>query len=58
MNDYTAYLLDALSIVSAWDLPDHEIADAANAQAHLMAGCPPDDYYESNTAEHFSPPHR
>ena len=49
MNDYSVYLLDALEIVSAWDLPDDDLADAVNAQAHLMAGYPP-DYYESDRA--------
>ena len=33
------YLLDALEIVSAWDLPDAAVANAANQQARLMAGC-------------------
>ena len=32
------HYLDALEIVSAWDLPDEELADAVNAQARLMAG--------------------
>ena len=34
------YLLDALEMVSAWDLPDDTaVVAAANAQARLMAGC-------------------
>ena len=34
------YILDALEIVSAWDLPnDAAVAAAANQQARLMAGC-------------------
>ena len=48
MNDYSVYLLDALEQVLGWNLPDDDIADAANAQAHLMAGYLPDYYYESN----------
>ena len=40
------YILDALEIVSAWDLPDEDLADAVNAQARLMAGVHPDDYWE------------
>ena len=32
------YILDALEIVSAWDLPDEDFAQAVNAQARLMAG--------------------
>ncbi len=37
----------ALGIVSAWDIPDDDIADAVNAQARLMAGGL--DQYEGNT---------
>ena len=45
MNDYESYIFDALEQVSGWDLPDDELAEAANAQAHLMAGrCA--EYYE------------
>ena len=34
------YFLDALDMVSAWDLPDDTaVVAAANAQARLMAGC-------------------
>ena len=43
LEDYIAY---ALEIVSAWDLPDDQLADAVNAQARLMAGVHPDDYCE------------
>ena len=33
------YLLDALEVVLAWDLPnDTAVANAANQQARLMAG--------------------
>ncbi len=47
MNTPEDYILDALDIVTSWGIPDDEIADAANAQAHLMAGrCPDDCYYE------------
>ena len=48
MNIPEDYLLDALEIVSSWDLPDEDIADAANQQSLLMAGCCPDYYYESD----------
>ena len=47
MNDYSVYLFDALEQVSSWELPDDELAEAANAQAHLMAGCC-QDYYEGS----------
>ena len=40
------YILDALMIVSAWDLPDEDFADAVNDQAMLMAGVNPDDIQE------------
>ena len=42
------YIVDALEIVSAWDLPDEEFADAVNAQARLMAGVHPDDIWEEH----------
>ena len=37
------YIPDALEMVSvsAWDLPDDQLADAVNAQARLMAGIDP-----------------
>ena len=40
------YILDALEMVSAWDLPDDELADAVNDQARLMAGIQPDELWE------------
>ena len=43
MNEYENYLIDALDMVSAWDLPDEDLADAVNRQARLMAGIPSDD---------------
>jgi len=39
-------ILDALEIVSAWDLPDEDLADVVNDQAMLMAGVNPDDIRE------------
>jgi hypothetical protein len=41
------HILDAVEIVSAWDLPDEDFADAVNAQAMLMAGVNPDDLRET-----------
>jgi hypothetical protein len=35
---YEDYIPEALAMVSAWDIPDEEFADAVNAQARLMAG--------------------
>jgi hypothetical protein len=37
------YIPDAIEMVSAWDIPEEELADAINAQARLMAGIPPDE---------------
>jgi hypothetical protein len=42
------YILDALELVSAWNLPDDELADAVNDQARLMAGIHPDEFWEGN----------
>ena len=36
------YILDALEMVSAWDVPEEDLADAVNDQARLMAGIDPD----------------
>lgn len=52
MNDYKSYLFDALEQVQAWDIPDEEIAEAANSQAHLMAACCPQIYYEGAQPEY------
>ena len=40
------HILDALEIVSAWDVPDEDFADAVNDQAMLMAGVNPDELPE------------
>ena len=40
------YITEALELVSAWDIPDGELADAVNAQARLMAGIHPDEIWE------------
>ena len=42
------YILDALEMVSAWNIPDGELADAVIAQARLMAGVHPDDFWEEH----------
>ena len=53
MNEFECYLVEALEQVQAWDIPEEDIADAANAQAHLMAGrCA--DYYEGAHPEYPS----
>ena len=46
---YQEYILDALEIVSAWDVPDEDFADAVNDQAMLMAGANPDDLPEHHS---------
>ena len=43
------YILDALEIVSSWDLPEEDLADAVNQQALLMRGLNPDDIQEALT---------
>jgi hypothetical protein len=42
------YILDALVLVSAWNLPEEDLADAVNDQARLMAGIHPDEFWEGN----------
>lgn len=43
---------DAIEIVSAWDLPDQDFADAVNDQARLMAGINPDETWEDQPDIH------
>ena len=40
------YIVDALELVSAWDIPDEDFAQTVNDQARLMAGCHPDDVWQ------------
>ena len=47
-----SYILDALEIVSSWDLPEEDFADAVNDQARLMAGVNPDDLWEGKQDIH------
>ena len=43
MYTFESYLLDAIEVVSAWDLPEEDFAYAVNAQAKLMSGVPSDE---------------
>ena len=45
-------ILDALEIVSAWDLPEEDFAQAVNDQARLMAGTDPEDSWEDQPDIH------
>ena len=40
---YQDYILDALEMISAWEIPEHQLAEAVNAQARLMAGINPEE---------------
>ena len=46
---YEDYISEALEMVSAWDIPDEDFAQAVNAQARLMAGLNPDELWETPT---------
>ena len=37
------YIPEAIEMVSGWDIPEEELADAINAQARLIAGIQPDE---------------
>jgi hypothetical protein len=50
-DDYQLYLIDALEQVQSWDLPEEGLADAANAQARLMAGCCSQYFYEGQSSQ-------
>lgn len=38
MNTYEDYIPDALEMVSAWEVPEEDFAQAVNQQAMMMAG--------------------
>ena len=44
---YQDCLIEALEIVSAWDVPDEDFAQAVNDQARLMSGINPDELWEA-----------
>ena len=50
--NYENYILDAVEIVGAWDIPEEDLADAINEQARLMAGANPDDLWEDQPEVH------
>jgi hypothetical protein len=41
------YIIEALNIISARNIPDEDLADAINEQARLMAGVDLDEYLET-----------
>ena len=41
------YILDAVEIVGAWDIPEEDLADAINEQARLMAGDNHDEFLDT-----------
>ena len=46
------YIIEALEIVTAWDLPDEGLAAAIADQAMLLAGVNPEDIAEFQTDCH------
>ena len=47
--DIENYILEAIEMVSAWGLPEEDLADAVNQQARLMAGVSIDDFREHHS---------
>jgi len=43
---FEQYVLEAIEMVSAWDIPDEDLVDTINDQARLMAGVNPDELPE------------
>ena len=50
--NYENYILDAIEIVGAWDIPEEDLADAINEQARLMAGIDPGELWEDRPDTH------
>ena len=47
--DIQDYLIDALEMVLAWDLPEEDVPEAVNAQARLMAGTNLEDTWDQES---------
>ena len=45
--NFENYILEAIEMVSAWGLPEEDLADAVNQQARLMAGSDHDEFLET-----------
>jgi hypothetical protein len=45
-------ILDAIEIVSTWDIPDEDFAQVVNDQARLMAGVPSEEILDAHTDTH------
>ena len=45
---YEDYVITALMVVSAWDIPDEEFAQVVTDQAKLLSGMPPEDILEGH----------
>ncbi len=43
------YILDAVELVSSWDVPDEDFARTVNDQAKLMSGIPPEEILEGTS---------
>jgi hypothetical protein len=51
---YQDYILDALEMISAWEIPEHQLAEAVNAQARLMAGLHYEDVAQRDSFSYYS----
>ena len=49
---YENQILDALMIVSAWDIPDEDIAHVVTQQTKLMSGINSDELWEDHLDTH------
>ena len=44
--NFEEYVITALELVSAWDIPDEDFARTVNDQAKLMSGMPSEEILE------------
>ena len=49
---FEQYVLDALEMVSAWGIPEEDLANKIVDQARLMAGINPDELWEDQPDVH------
>ena len=52
MNNYDEYVITALEIINAWDIPDEDIAHVVTQQTKLMSGINSDEPWEDHLDTH------
>jgi len=52
MNNYDEYVITALEIINAWDIPDKDTGYVVTQQTKLMSGINSDDPWQDHMDTH------